>query len=137
MEVRPFRDSNYDLRRVEQDMAAQAVVVVQDTAVQATGGQVRGAKPAWWRCLNARCRQQSQSRLHADFVLHQVGLHAMVASLDIVRRSATSRHCCLMLYLAFRAASGQASLFYTLLSLHVCSRATTLPSTRPGSTANR
>eukprot|EP00891_Asterochloris_glomerata_P001605 jgi/Astpho2/1605/e_gw1.00028.2.1_t len=41
MEVRPFRDSNYDLRRVEQDIAVQAVVVVQDTGVQATGGQPR------------------------------------------------------------------------------------------------
>lgn len=66
MEVRPFRDSNYDLRRVEQDMAVQAVVVVQDTGVQATGGQVRGGKPAWWlmRHMNGQCRQHCQSRLH-------------------------------------------------------------------------
>ena len=47
MEVRPFRDSNYDLRRVEQDMAVQAVAVVQDTGIQATGGQVRGGNSAW------------------------------------------------------------------------------------------
>ena len=55
MEVRPFRDSNYDLRRVEQDMAVQAVVVVQDTGVQATGGQVRRGRPAWcpMRRMNA------------------------------------------------------------------------------------
>ena len=66
MEVRPFRDSNYDLRRVEQDIAVQAVVVVQDTGVQATGGQVRGGKPAWWpmRHMHGQCRQHCQSRLH-------------------------------------------------------------------------
>ena len=40
MECRPFKDPTYDLRRMEQDMAVQAVPVTQDLAVQATPARV-------------------------------------------------------------------------------------------------
>ncbi len=40
MECRPFKDPTYDLRRMEQDMAVQAVPLTQDLAVQATPARV-------------------------------------------------------------------------------------------------
>ena len=41
MECRPFKDPTYDLRRLEQDIAIQAVPLTQDLAVQATPTRVR------------------------------------------------------------------------------------------------
>ncbi|KAL3133575.1 hypothetical protein ABBQ38_007422 [Trebouxia sp. C0009 RCD-2024] len=40
MECRPFKDPTYDLRRLELDMAVQAVPVTQDLAIQATPARV-------------------------------------------------------------------------------------------------
>ncbi len=40
MECRPFKDPTYALRRMEQDMAVQAVPLTQDLAVQATPARV-------------------------------------------------------------------------------------------------
>lgn len=43
MECRPFKDPTYDLRRMEQEVAVQAVPVVQELAVQATPQRVSSA----------------------------------------------------------------------------------------------
>ena len=44
MECRPFKDPTYDLRRMEQEVAVQAVPVTQDLAIQATPARV-GTQP--------------------------------------------------------------------------------------------
>ena len=41
MECRPFKDPTYDLRRLEQDIAIQAVPLTEDLAIQATPARVR------------------------------------------------------------------------------------------------
>lgn len=50
MECRPFKDPTYDLRRLELDMAVQAVPVTQDLAIQATPARV---------CLLIACVHQA------------------------------------------------------------------------------
>ena len=40
MECRPFKDPTYDLRRMEQDMAVQAVPLTQELSIQATPARV-------------------------------------------------------------------------------------------------
>ena len=49
MECRPFKDPTYDLRRLEQEVAVQAVPVLQDLAVQATPQRV-SLSHSWTLC---------------------------------------------------------------------------------------
>ncbi|KAI8468458.1 MAG: inner dynein arm I1 intermediate chain [Monoraphidium minutum] len=69
-ECRPFKDGNYDLRRARREAGAQAVPVLAEAGVQATGGRaVPGSTQYSPRDLSAGAKQAAEgSPLFATFL---------------------------------------------------------------------